>query len=120
MGFFSSKPKKQLPWIALNTEEQLKNALVEAETEPVLFFKHSTRCSISAMAFDRFEHDWNLANNCKLYYLDLISFRNVSNLMAELTHVVHQSPQVIVLRNNELIYTATHNGISAREIEQLL
>lgn len=120
MGFFSSKPKKQLPWIALTSEEQLKNALVEAETETVLFFKHSTRCSISAMAYDRFEHDWNLENNCKLYYLDLIAFRNVSNLMAELTHVVHQSPQVIVLRNNELIYTETHNGISARAIEQLL
>jgi bacillithiol system protein YtxJ len=40
--------------------------------------------------------------------------------MAELTHVMHQSPQVIVLRNNELIYTETHNGISARAIEQLL
>jgi bacillithiol system protein YtxJ len=120
MGFFSSKPKKQLPWIALTTEEQLKNALVEADTETVLFFKHSTRCSISSMAYDRFEQDWNLENKCRLYYLDLIAFRTISNLMADLTHVVHQSPQVIVLRNNELIYTATHNGISAGAIEELL
>jgi bacillithiol system protein YtxJ len=120
MGFFNSKPKKQLPWVALTTEEQLKNALVEAEAETSLFFKHSTRCSISSMAMARFEENWNLDNACKLFYLDLITFRNVSNLMAELTHVEHQSPQVIVIRNNELIYTATHSAIDARQIEQLL
>ncbi len=120
MGFFSSKPKKQLPWVHLTSEEQLKQALVAAETETVLFFKHSTRCSISSMALTRFEENWNLDNKCTIYFLDLISYRAISNLIAELTHVEHQSPQVIVIRNNELIYTATHGAIDARQIEQLL
>lgn len=122
MGLFSftSKPKVNLPWIDLINEDQLKNALVQSSEKPVLFFKHSTRCSISSMALSRFEENWNTENKCELYFLDLLENRALSNLIAELTKVEHQSPQVIVLRNNEVIYSATHSSISANEIGKLL
>ena len=122
MGFFSSssKPKINLPWIALTTENQLHEAIASSSNKPVLFFKHSTRCSISSMALSRFEENWNMENEtCTIYFLDLIAFRPLSNLIAELTHVEHQSPQVIVLSNNEVIYSASHSEIDAKEIEKL-
>ena len=39
--------------------EQLKEASFDV---PILFFKHSTRCSISLMVLNRFEREWNNAN----------------------------------------------------------
>lgn len=122
MGLFSSfsKPKVNLPWIDLTNEEQLREAIVHSTDKPVLFFKHSTRCSISSMALTRFEEKWNTENNCDIYFLDLLQFRSLSNLMAELTKVEHQSPQVIVLHGGEVIYTDTHSSINAKAIEEVL
>jgi bacillithiol system protein YtxJ len=118
---FSSKPKTNLPWIELTNETQLREAIESSSEKPVLFFKHSTRCSISSMALSRFEENWKSDNEqCDVYFLDLLEYRPLSNLIAELTHVEHQSPQVIVLRNKEVIYTATHSDISASAIEKLL
>ncbi len=118
MGLFS-KPVP-LNWIQLTTKDQLNEALASSSEQPVLFFKHSTRCSISTMALSRFESNWNKDAACKIYFLDLITYREISNLLAEKTHVVHQSPQVIVVANDQVIYTETHNGIRAQEILTLI
>jgi bacillithiol system protein YtxJ len=50
------------------------------------------------------------------YYLDLIRYRNISNKIAELFHVHHESPQILLIRNGECRYDESHNGISMEEI----
>lgn len=120
MGLFSSS-KKAFPWTELTTEIQLDSAIQHAKEKPVLFFKHSTRCSISAMALSRFEAKWSSGNDrCTVYFLDLIAHRNLSQQIAEKCKVIHQSPQVIVLRDDQVIYTASHGEIDADVIERLL
>lgn len=120
MGFFSSKPKQVFPWENITSEEKLKAIFEEVSEKPRLFFKHSTRCSISTMALSRFQEKWTGEKECDLYFIDLIAYRSVSNLLEKLSHVVHQSPQVIVLKNKELIYSASHSEIEARSIEKLI
>ncbi len=67
------------------------------------------------MAFSGFQSGWEgTEEEIGIYYLDLLNYRDISNQIAELTGVMHQSPQVIVLKNNEVVYTATHTAISAR------
>lgn len=123
MGLFSFSKKSnssKLNWINLNSVEELQQAIADTENVEGLFFKHSTRCSISSMALNSFENQWEQDENCKLYFIDLIAHRDVSNTLSELTGVEHQSPQVIVVKNNEAIYSASHNGISAREIKNII
>ena len=121
MGFFSFGSKSNFDWIELTSIEQLNEIIEQSTEKPVLLFKHSTRCSISSMAKSRFESEWGLNNEaCPTYYLDLITFRPISNEIAEKTGVEHQSPQVIVLKNKEVIYQASHNGIDAKEIQEIL
>ena len=124
MGLFSafkSSDKVAFPWIELTSSEQLKEAIQSSDEHPVILFKHSTRCSISSMAKSRFESNWNTElTNVSIYYLDLIAHRNISNEIAELTGIEHQSPQAIVLKNKEVIYDASHSEISAKAIENLL
>jgi len=122
MGFFnSSKNKTSFPWIELASMDQLNDVLKESGNKPLLLFKHSTRCSISSMALNRFENEWDRASDdADLYYLDLLNYREISNAIEVATNIIHQSPQVIVVKNDEVIYTASHTSISAKEIHTLL
>lgn len=120
MGTFSSSQKKLFPWIHITSEEQLVEAFQQAINKPALFFKHSTRCSISSMALSKFEQNAEQLNEiCELYFIDLLEFRQVSNKLEEISNVMHQSPQVIVVKNNEVIYSATHSSIDVKEIAEL-
>lgn len=124
MGLFSRSPKtekKQLPWIHVQSVDQLNEIVKTTFDKPVLLFKHSTRCGVSAMALNTFELTWSTENElCELYFVDLLNHRDVSNEIAELTGVRHESPQVIVLKGSEIVYDATHSSIDARRIESIL
>jgi bacillithiol system protein YtxJ len=104
-----------MTWNELTEETQLKEIVELSRTQPVIIFKHSTRCSISTMAKGRLERSV-APQNVAFYYLDLIRHRNISNRIAEQFHVHHESPQVLLIRNGECIYDESHNGISMEEI----
>lgn len=106
-----------IPWKEMNNEAQIDAILAASHTKPQLIFKHSTRCSISSMAKDRLEREWKL-ENVEPWYLDLIAYRNVSNAIATQLGVHHESPQAILLQNGKVIYTATHQAISANEMAE--
>lgn len=121
MGWFSKDTKVEekkesgLPWERLTSVAQLKMAIEDSEDKPILIFKHSTRCNISSMALNGFVRSWKgTPEEIDIYYLDLLNYRDVSNAIAQQTGVVHQSPQVIVLKNKEVVYVATHSSIDAR------
>jgi bacillithiol system protein YtxJ len=115
MGIFSSTAKASFPWKELTSEEQLMEAL-NTKDVAVFIFKHSTRCSISSMAKTRFEREWSIPEfPFELLYLDLLNFRSVSNKIAEVTGVMHQSPQLIVCKNGEVLYNDSHSGIDAQK-----
>jgi len=101
-------------WITLNNIEQL-DEIKSAQGYSILF-KHSTRCSISLMAKKKFEFEWDsLPAETPLYFLDLISHRNISNAIAEIFKVHHESPQLLLIKDGECIFEASHSEISAEE-----
>lgn len=102
-------------WIDLADEAQLETIKQESATQPVVIFKHSTRCSISVMAKNRLDKAAQ-PEGIKFYYLDLLQHRNISGKVAEDFHVHHESPQVLLIKNGECIYDESHNGIYLDEI----
>lgn len=100
-------------WNKLDSPEQLQEIIKNSDTTPVVIFKHSTRCSISSMALSRFERQWNQEKigNAAPFYLDLIQYRNVSNLIAEELGITHESPQVLLVENGKCTYHASHSSI---------
>ena len=121
MGFFSRQQTVTFLWVSLTSSAQLHELIAQSDEVPVLLFKHSTSCSISAMAKNRFEQKWIAEpNECVCVYLDLLSYRALSNEIETLTGVIHQSPQAILLKNKRVVYQNSHNGISATEILALL
>lgn len=108
-------------WNKLQEETQLDNILEESKQAPVLIFKHSTSCPISSTAKDRLERQWSSnSDSVKPYYLDLIAFRNISNKIAEVFNVRHESPQVLLIRDGECVYNASHLAINAKAVEAKL
>lgn len=103
--------------IALTNESQL-TAIVN-DSASVVLFKHSTRCSVSNMAWKMFQQEWN-NNESPVYYLDLLNYRSVSNAIASQFQIEHESPQVLVIKNGVCVYHATHQAIDAAIVQAAL
>ena len=103
-------------WKNLVEVEELDRLIILSNTTPVLLFKHSTRCSVSLMAKRSLESEWNFsAEQIVPYYLDLITYRSISNRISEVFNVTHESPQAILLKNGKVLYHASHSEISAED-----
>lgn len=109
-------------WNTLDNTGTIEEIKESSALQPILIFKHSTRCSISSMTLNRLERDWNDDDmkNLKVYFLDLIKNREVSNAVATVFNVQHQSPQVLIIKDGKCIYDNSHMGISFREISHQL
>lgn len=101
--------------------EDLEAAIAESETRPVLLFKHSDTCGISAMAFDEMRS--HLADGAFPVCYGLITVqtgRHVSDEVTSRLSVRHETPQVILVRDGKAIWHASHFHVTAKEIEAAL
>lgn len=112
------KTEKSLPWIQLTEMQQLEEIEKLSGEMTVAILKHSTRCGISRMVLKMFESDYDLSDNepVKLYFLDLITYREISNEIAARFNVRHESPQLIVIKNREVVHHSSHQSISAEKL----
>ncbi|MEY4459373.1 MAG: hypothetical protein RIT38_578 [Bacteroidota bacterium] len=106
-------------WKALDDMEQLESIKAASYTTPQVIFKHSTTCSISKMALDRFERA-AAPENVDFHYLDLLKHRPISAAIAEKFQVFHESPQVLLIKQGECIYDESHYGIMMDELISFL
>ncbi len=110
----------EIPWNSLTTLAQLDDLVKESKQKTVAIFKHSTRCGISSMTLRRFESEFDTQlENVSLFYLDLLQFREVSNQIVAKFGVMHQSPQLIVIKNGLMVHNASHYDIHAQTINNL-
>ncbi len=101
-------------WTEIKTEEDLDLAIQKSFQQKIAIFKHSTSCFISKTVLRNFEKEVESieADGAKLYYLDLLAHRNISNKIAELFNVRHQSPQLLVIDKGEAVSNASHEDIT--------
>ena len=83
----------------------------------VLLFKHSNRCSISSTALNRVTSFCKeLTKEIPSYIIDVIGQRDMSQLVAKELEVIHQSPQVILLKDGKAVYHKSHFSINTTEL----
>lgn len=97
----------------LRTIKQVDEWLESSQKQPVLFFKHSTRCPISLEAFEEFERfqATEEAKQLRLGLIHVIEDREVSNYLAEKTGVKHESPQAILVLNQQVLWHDSHRNL---------
>lgn len=104
-------------WNALTELKQLDFITEESVDKPVVIFKHSTRCSISRMALKNFEREYLDEDEASLYFLDLLNHRDISNEIADRFHVIHQSPQLLLIKKGKAVYDVSHSEIDAEALK---
>jgi bacillithiol system protein YtxJ len=92
-----------------NTLEEL---VARSQTEPVVLFKHSTSCGISASAYKELESLGGKVNLIEIQRSPLISEE-----VERLTGLRHESPQVIILRRGKRVWDASHRQITLSAVE---
>jgi bacillithiol system protein YtxJ len=95
----------------LDSTEQLEELFQKSHEAPVLVFKHSTTCPISAAAYRQIE-----GVDADVNIIIVQSARQISNEIANRTGIRHESPQAIVLKDGKPVYHASHYSVTAEEI----
>ena len=128
MGFFNSisgssqenQSLSKVGWRQLIHLDQLNELVGESKDKTVLIFKHSTRCSVSRMVLKQFENEFSMHEKITPYFLDLVAHRAVSTEIAHRFGVLHQSPQLIVIKDGKAVYNESHGSITASQLEQFI
>jgi bacillithiol system protein YtxJ len=104
-------------WIQLTQDSQLEKLKKDSFEKMQLIFKHSTRCSISQMILSRFESS-NQDSEYSAYFLDLLSFRTISNVITIEFDVRHESPQLLVIKDGKCHAHASHSFINQLNLSE--
>ena len=109
-------------WNVMQSIEEFKTLVEASENTPFFLFKHSGRCSISGMIKNKLETSFiekNISEK-QQYLLDVVRNRSISQHVAENTGIRHESPQMLVFKNQECVLHDSHYGITFDLIEKYL
>ncbi|MGD9564283.1 MAG: bacillithiol system redox-active protein YtxJ [Pyrinomonadaceae bacterium] len=99
----------------LLSSETLDGLFEHSHRAPVLLFKHSSSCGISAHIFEELK-----AVETEIHVVVVQSQREISNAIERRTGHRHQSPQAFVIRDGKAVYHASHYGIDPAAIVEHL
>ncbi len=117
----SQQENEKIPWIPLVSLRQLKEIKEKSRVKPQAIFKHSTTCGISRMVLNMFKDSYNVeANEIDVYFLDLHAHREISNETAISFQVLHQSPQLLIIKNGETVFHTSHGAISEVDLKEFI
>ncbi|SIS66256.1 bacillithiol system protein YtxJ [Zobellia uliginosa] len=131
MGLFNSifgsknegekKEERKIPWVPLSSVDQLSEIEQKSLRRPQVIFKHSTTCGISRMVLNMFTKSYALEDGqMDFYFLDLHRHRQVSDETGYKFQVMHQSPQLLVIKNGAVVAHDSHGSINDIDLEKYL
>ena len=113
--------KTFLNWLPLTSIAQLEEIKAQSKTASILIFKDSTRCGISRIVIKQFEALFTKEfQGMKVYYLDLLNHRDISAEIADTFEVIHQSPQLLVIKNGTSVHDASHHDIATVNLSRFI
>lgn len=113
---------KMRQWQEITTLEEWMKVLKESDHQPVLIMKHSTRCNVSADAWQECQElaQEEVVTDVTLVMVKVVESREVSNRIAEDLQVKHASPQTILIRNQQTIWDTSHWHIKKETLCEVL
>jgi bacillithiol system protein YtxJ len=108
--------------IEITTQDEWTTRLDHSNEVPFFVFKHSTTCPISARAKDRVDIFLSSApeNSPEIALVKVIESRPISNAITSAVGVVHQSPQLILVKEGKGVWNASHHLIQPESIEEAI
>ena len=108
--------------------EELERLIAESEKRPLLLFKHSRSCGISAEALDELIEHLNAragstvdsAEPARYAVVTVQTHRDVSNAVSARLGIRHETPQAIIVRGGKVVWSASHFRVNAASIQKAL
>lgn len=108
-------------WDGVTEPSQLDDILKESKNRPQLIYKHSHRCSVCFVAKGNLERaSGNIQKHSDMHFLNVVHNRESSDRIATELDVRHESPQVILVDDGEVIWHASHGNIDDDKIMEVL
>lgn len=110
-----------LEWMDITSGETIESAIEKSFSQPVVIYKHSTRCGLSSVVKSRLERSWSmepLPATC--YFLNLIQYRQLSDNLSNQFQVIHESPQILIIVDGVCIFHDSHMGVNHSAIKQAI
>lgn len=101
--------------IDITTLEHLDQLDQASFNQPQIIYKHSTTCGLCDIIWDIVK-----VSDFELNYLDLLTYRLISNEIERRYNILHESPQVLIIKDGKCVYNASHRGIKNEEIQKQL
>lgn len=102
-------------FVPVSDNQELEQLITRSHDAPVLLFKHSSTCPISATAYQEMT---KLPRDIALVVVQRA--RDISREIEARTGVRHESPQALVLRNGEAVWSASHWNVTADAVARAL
>ena len=106
--------------------DELEKLIAESDNRPLLLFKHSRSCGISAEALDELIEHVTAATasatalDPRYAVVTVQTHRDVSNAVAARLGVRHETPQAIIVRRGKAVWSASHFRVNAASIKNAL
>ena len=106
--------------------EQLDHLLSESHTRPLLLFKHSFSCGVSAEALDELIDHLNAdivaagVPDPRYAIVTVQTHRDVSNAVSSKLGIRHETPQALLIRDGRVIWSASHFRVTAEAMKKAL
>jgi len=100
-------------FVRIADSKSLDELTDRSKERPVVIFKHSLTCPISAAAYERMEEF-----NGDVALVEVQHARALSTEIETRLGVMHESPQVIVLSKGEVAWNASHFQITAEAVTE--
>lgn len=107
-------------WKDLTEASQIDELLQQSLETPVVIFKFSTRCNLSNFMLKKFEKKFDLENDIGLYFLSVRENREASDAVASRFSLIHETPQLLLLKNGRAVYYANHENIKYEDFTERL
>ena len=105
------------PFRTLDTEAQLEDLYEQSRQQPVVLFKHSSACPISARANEELQA-LTKEDDPPVYRLVVQQAQALSDKVAEALKVQHETPQAIVLSGAEAVFHDSHQRVTAEAVRE--
>src|SRR2546425_205923 len=106
--------------VELRNERDFEQLLERSKSNPAVIFKHSTQCSISTEVYQEFLRFTESAPDRDYGLILVIESRQLSNAIADRFKIRHQSPQAILVKDGQAVWSASHWSITEDSLTQAL
>ena len=107
--------------IRIDGLDELDRLLDASNLRPLLLFKHSYTCGVSAEALDELVAHVNERRRDVHYAVVTVqTHRDISNAVARKLGVRHETPQALLIQDGRVVWSASHFRVTAAAVDDAL